>query len=223
MGLGKTCQVISFLSAIMDKTGDARLDRSIPELSPLEELELLGEFEFTKLVLDKDAAVEPNYDKPYPILIVCPSSLIDNWGNEFDKWGTFRAVKLVGSAKKLDEGLEKILHGKAEVAIASYERVRINVEKFEVIPWHAAIFDEVHKVKSPKAQLTIAAHRLQTKLRFGLSGTPMPNGYEELFNVIDFLNPGSLGSAEEFKNRFSVPLRVGMQASASLDEIAEVS
>jgi SNF2 family DNA or RNA helicase len=171
MGLGKTLQTVAFLSAILGKSGDPRVDSTHPQLTQFERLQHAS----TTTARDGSAVIDlsndfytPNYSIGAPALIVCPPSLIDNWSEEFNKWGTFRVIKL--RSNTLDTGIAALLRGHCEVGITSYDAVRNNADKFAKVPLHVVVFDEAHKLKNPRAAQTIACARLPTRLRYALSG-----------------------------------------------------
>jgi SNF2 family DNA or RNA helicase len=235
MGLGKTLQAIAFLSAVLGKSGDPRVDKDSPKLPQFERLKRNVDTDTTGNTQEdgntpptkstatgidlSDDFYEPDYRFGAPILIVCPTSLIDNWAAEFLKWGTFRVIKLRSNA--IDTGVARLLAGDAEVGIASYDGIRNTSEKFSKVPWHVVVFDEAHKLKNPKAGQTEAAARLPTRLRFALTGTPMANDYEELFNVLNFVVPGKLGTSHQFKDNISTKIKYGMRKGATEEEIEE--
>ncbi|KAG7668690.1 hypothetical protein KSW81_005448 [Nannochloris sp. 'desiccata'] len=231
MGLGKTLQTIAFLSAILGKSGDPRIDKDSPKLPQFERLKHNSIAATTTTTYEdthttnsdgidlSDDAFEPDYTYGAPILIICPTSLIDNWAAEFTKWGTFRVSKL--RSNTIDTGVASLLNGNSEVGITSYGGIRNNSEKFSKIPWHVVVFDEAHNLKNPKAGQTEAAARLPTRLRFALTGTPMANDYEELFNLINLVVPGGLGTPQQFKETFSTKVKHGMRKDATQEQIAE--
>ena len=139
-------QTIAFLSAVLGKTGDARVDSHFPVLPQLERFPRSNE----GAIDIRDDFYEPDYSSGAPNLIVCPTSLLDNWLAEFNKWGKFRVSKL-GRTKDIDSGLNSLLKGTTEVGITSFSALRGNVDKFSLIPWHVVVFDEAHNLKNPKA------------------------------------------------------------------------
>ena len=58
-----------------------------------------------------------------------------------------------------------------DVVLCSYDMMRSQCDALFSVPWHVAIFDEVHKLKNKKSGVYMAAGQLDTKLRYGLSGT----------------------------------------------------
>jgi len=219
MGLGKTLQTIAFLAAVLGKTGDPRIDKDYPKLPRFQRLKRNNTTENDAVIDLSDDEFEPDYEYGAPILIVCPTSLIDNWAAEFLKWGTFRVSKLRSNG--IDTGVASLLAGDSEVGITSYGGVRNNAEKFSKIPWHVVVFDEAHNLKNYKAAQSEAAARLPTRLRFALTGTPMANEYNELFNLIDIITPGALGTFRQFKDTISKKIKLGMRKDATEEEIDE--
>src|SRR6185437_883298 len=66
--------------------------------------------------------------------------------------------------------------------------------------------DEAQKIKNPSAASSIAIRSLTSPRRVALTGTPIENHLSELWSIMDVLNPGLLGSAREFRERFAVPI-----------------
>jgi SNF2 family DNA or RNA helicase len=86
--------------------------------------------------------------------------------------------------------------------------------------WSACLFDEVHRLKDPSTRLSQAAKLLRCQRRFGLTGTVMQNRLEELWNLIDWAQPGHLGSLDFFRNDYVGPIKFGQRYDASPLEIA---
>jgi len=73
--------------------------------------------------------------------------------------------------------------------------------------WHLGIsLDEAQKIKNPSAASSVAIRSLTSPRRVALTGTPIENHLSELWSIMDVLNPGLLGSAREFRERFAVPI-----------------
>src|SRR5690606_13726700 len=76
----------------------------------------------------------------------------------------------------------------------------------ETIPWDRIVLDEAQNIKSRRARQTQAIRALQARHRIALTGTPVENRLGELHSIMDFLNPGLLGSAEAFKQQIARPI-----------------
>ncbi|GAB4813150.1 hypothetical protein N2152v2_000196 [Parachlorella kessleri] len=89
------------------------------------------------------------------------------------------------------------------------------------IPWHLVIWDEAHQLKNDSRKLYQAACRIPTRLRYGLTGTPMQNDYDELWCLLDWASPGCLGAKKEFNDEFARAMKLGNKADASLEQIED--
>lgn len=144
-----------------------------------------------------------------PVLILCPTSVIRNWENEFSEWGDFSIAVYHGPNR--DIILEKLgAHG-VEILITSFDTYRIQDKILSDIPWHIVIVDEAHRLKNEKSQLYKACLGIKTRKRFGLTGTILQNRISELFNLFDWVSPGSLGTREHFRDFYDEPLKFGQR------------
>uniref|UniRef100_A0A8C3E155 ERCC excision repair 6 like 2 n=1 Tax=Corvus moneduloides TaxID=1196302 RepID=A0A8C3E155_CORMO len=151
-------------------------------------------------------------------LIVAPLSVLYNWKDELDTWGYFKVAVLHGSKK--DDDMSRIKQGKYEVALTTYEILRLYLDEFNSIEWSAVIVDEAHRIKNPKAQITQTMKSLKCSVRIGLTGTILQNNMKELWCVMDWAVPGLLGSREHFKKKFSDPVEHGQRHTATKRELA---
>ncbi|NXW81495.1 ER6L2 protein, partial [Alopecoenas beccarii] len=201
MGLGKTIQVISFLAAVLHKKGTREdIENNMPE--------------FLLRTMKKELKCNPKKT----FLIVAPLSVLYNWKDELDTWGYFKVCVLHGSKK--DGDLSRIKQGKCEVALTTYEILRLYLDEFNSVEWSAVIVDEAHRIKNPKAQITQTMKSLKCSVRIGLTGTILQNNMKELWCVMDWAVPGLLGSRIHFKKKFSDPVEHGQRHTATKRELA---
>uniref|UniRef100_A0A8C3L7G0 ERCC excision repair 6 like 2 n=1 Tax=Chrysolophus pictus TaxID=9089 RepID=A0A8C3L7G0_CHRPC len=201
MGLGKTVQVISFLAAVLHKKGTREdIENNMPK--------------FLQRTVKKESKCNPNKT----FLIVAPLSVLYNWKDELDTWGYFKVSVLHGSKKEDD--LNRIKQGKCEVALTTYETLRLYLDELNNIEWSAIIVDEVHRIKNPKSQITQTMKSLKCSVRIGLTGTILQNNMNELWCVMDWAVPGLLGSRVHFKKKFSDPVERGQRHTATKRELA---
>ncbi|NXC20328.1 ER6L2 protein, partial [Corythaeola cristata] len=201
MGLGKTIQVISFLAAVLHKKGTREdIENNMPE--------------FLLRTMKKELKSNPKKT----FLIVAPLSVLYNWKDELDTWGYFKVSVLHGSKK--DDDLSRIKQGKCEVALTTYEMLRLYLDEFNSVEWSAVIVDEAHRIKNPKAQITQTMKSLKCNVRIGLTGTILQNNMKELWCVMDWAVPGLLGSRLHFEKKFSNPVEHGQRHTATKRELA---
>lgn len=153
-------------------------------------------------------------------LIVTPTALVKNWENEIVKWcgNRVRAVALVESdRKKAIKSIKRFVAGAYEVCIISYETFRIHSELFydDESTVDLLICDEAHRLKNDATQTAQTLDKLKCKRRILLSGTPMQNDLEEFFAMVNFCNPGVLGSVSEFRKVYQNPVLIGREPDAT--------
>lgn len=135
-------------------------------------------------------------------IIVCPSSLVKNWYNEFGKWLGHRvnAFAVENQAKDVTTtGLERFIASQSArtgcpVLIISYETFRNYAPILCSSEVGLLLCDEGHRLKNCENQTYNALMNLKTKRRVLLSGTPIQNDLTEYFSLIHFVNPGMLGT-----------------------------
>ncbi|MBE9200281.1 MULTISPECIES: DEAD/DEAH box helicase [unclassified Nodularia (in: cyanobacteria)] len=141
-----------------------------------------------------------------PTLLVCPTSILGNWEREIKKFAP--------SLKVLQHHGDKRLKGKAfleavkkqDVIITSYSLIHRDVKSLQSVDWQMIVLDEAQNVKNPEAKQSQAVRELKTTFRIALTGTPVENKLQELWSILDFLNPGYLGNRQFFQRRFAMPI-----------------
>jgi len=156
------------------------------------------------------------------VIIVCPCSLVKNWDNEFVKWLGPGAVKTLALAeadrKTVEKNLDCFVKTKLfNVLIASYECIRAHVGRINKYKdsCDLLVCDEAHRLKNRENQTSQALASLPVKRRVLLTGTPMQNDLEEFFAMVDFTNPGVLGTQEEFRRNVLGPILRGREPDAT--------
>uniref|UniRef100_A0A3B4AUW0 Uncharacterized protein n=1 Tax=Periophthalmus magnuspinnatus TaxID=409849 RepID=A0A3B4AUW0_9GOBI len=151
-------------------------------------------------------------------LVVAPLSVLYNWKDELETWGHFQCVVVHGLRK--EEELNRVRKGRIEIALTTYETLRLCLNLFNDIDWSAVIVDEAHKIKNPNSQITQAMKELNCQIRIGLTGTVLQNNLEELWCVMDWAVPKCLGSLGHFKTKFSEPIEQGQKHNATKRALA---
>lgn len=138
-----------------------------------------------------------------PSLVVAPTSVGFNWLREAERFAP-------GLNAQLYRGLERasLLDevGPGDVFVTSYELLLRDQDLLGSIRWGTLVLDEAQAIKNPRARRSIAAAGLDAGFRIALTGTPIENRLGELWSVFRALNPGLLGTAEQFRQRFALPV-----------------
>lgn len=211
MGLGKTIQVIAFLSAIMKKTGDDRdIDRRRAHVSELQDS---PEWHETRKL--------PPANSTWPTcLIIVPTSVVYNWERELNTWGYFEVGIYSGIPEKRQPILQDFKLGRLDIVVTSFTTALADIEHLASQAWSCIFVDEAHRLKNHKSQTTMAFNRFTCEVRFGLTGTAIQNNYTELWNILDWSNPGRLGTLEQWNNWVTQPLTRGQDSSATPEEVS---
>ncbi|KAL4912555.1 vacuolar protein 14 C-terminal Fig4p binding-domain-containing protein [Aspergillus aurantiobrunneus] len=161
-------------------------------------------------------------------IIACPSSLVGNWANEFGKWlgkDTITPFAVDGKASKTElTGQLKqwaISSGRSvvrPVLIVSYETLRMYIDTLKDSPIGLLLCDEGHRLKNKESLTWTALNSLNVQRRVILSGTPIQNDLSEYFALLNFANPDLLGSQNEFRKRFELPILRGRDAAGTEED-----
>jgi SNF2 family DNA or RNA helicase len=143
---------------------------------------------------------------PTPALLVCPTSVVTNWEREAARFTPGLVTYLHQGPNRLrGEAFRKAIEG-ADLVMTSYVLVRQDVELMQPVDWHAVILDEAQNIKNPTARQTQVVRKLSAGFRLALTGTPVENRLSELWSIMNFLNPGFLGTLEAFRTTFALPI-----------------
>uniref|UniRef100_A0A8C6XWY3 DNA excision repair protein ERCC-6 n=1 Tax=Naja naja TaxID=35670 RepID=A0A8C6XWY3_NAJNA len=153
-----------------------------------------------------------------PTVIVCPTTVMHQWVKEFHTWWPpFRVAVLHETGSYADKKVKLIREIVAcnGILITSYSYIRLLQDNLQRYNWHYVILDEGHKIRNPKAAVTLACKQFSTPHRIILSGSPLQNHLKELWSLFDFVFPGKLGTLPVFLEQFSVPITMGGYSNAS--------
>ncbi len=105
--------------------------------------------------------------------------------------------------------------GPGQVLLCSYSLLQRDAELLAGREWHSLVLDEAQAIKNAATRRAKAASRIDANFRLALTGTPIENRLGELWSIMGFANPGLLGSAEQFAQRFAAPIERDGDAAAS--------
>ena len=182
MGLGKTLQALVWLATSARKRAPVlSLESGVPSPEPR----------------------VPNPESDGPSLVVCPTSLLANWQAEVERF-TPELKTLVFHGADRQPLLDTI--PAYDLVITSYALLRRDVAQHQQINWQAVVLDEAQHIKNRFSQNAQAVKALRARHRLVLTGTPLENSLGDLWSIFDFLMPGYLGPAPEFRDRYEIPI-----------------
>ena len=139
-----------------------------------------------------------------PALVVAPTSVCANWIDEAARFAPRLRARLYGSAETREQILREACAG--DLVVVSYTLLQQSVEAFAGLRWATLVADEAQAIKNASAKRSQAIRELDADFRLALSGTPIENRLGELWAIMNFTNPGLLGSAQRFAERFVTPI-----------------
>lgn len=138
-----------------------------------------------------------------PALIVCPMSVAGNWEREIHRFAPSLTVWIHHGTSRCRGDAFTRLVSQYDLILTTYNLVARDCEDLIPISWSAVILDEAQNIKNPDTLQSQAVRTLSADRRIALTGTPVENRLLELWSIMDFLNPGYLGSQHAFQSRYS--------------------
>ena len=148
-----------------------------------------------------------------PALVVAPTSVSNNWESEIRKFAPTLKPYFYREENR-QELLDKV--GPFDVIIASYGLLQQDGDQFIDKHWTTIVLDEAQAIKNINAKRTKIAHKLQADFKLVTTGTPIENHLGELWSIFRFLNPGLLGTQQQFMQYFISPIEKDKDADARL-------
>lgn len=145
-------------------------------------------------------------EKLAPTLLISPMSVVGNWQKEVERFAPSLKVMVHHGADRL---MGEIFAGEAkkhDLVISTYALAHRDEDTLSTVHWRHVVLDEAQNIKNPAAKQTKAIKKLKAEQRIALTGTPVENRLSELWSIMDFLNPGYLKSARDFRTKFALPI-----------------
>lgn len=141
----------------------------------------------------------------WPALVICPRTLIYNWGEEIKKFfPDTEYLVYYGSPEEREEMRSRLEN--YEIIITSYSIISRDGGYLLDSDFSYCILDEAQHIKNPKTKRAKAVKSLPAETRLALTGTPIENSVRELWSIFDFLMPGYLGNRSQFKRKYENPI-----------------
>ena len=145
---------------------------------------------------------EPDW-KGGPTLVVCPTSVVGNWAAEAARFVPSLKVMMHHGPQRLSDAefLEKARN--IDLIVTSYGVVTRDFKLMGEVGFDRVVLDEAQAIKNSSTRISKAVRSLSSRHRIALTGTPVENRLSEMRSILDFCNPGVLGSASFFRNHFA--------------------
>ena len=188
MGLGKTAQLLALLVDERDRTAPTRHDSGPSGSSRT------------------GRRARPDLG---PTLVVCPMSLVGNWQREAARFAPKLAVYIHHGPGRLVAKAFTRRANKVDLVLSTYGLVTRDVDLLSSVRWRRIVLDEAQQIKNGAARTTQSVRSIPAERRVAMTGTPVENRLSELWSIMEFLNPGILGTERSFRERFADPIERG--------------
>ena len=139
-----------------------------------------------------------------PSLVLAPASVVPNWRKELNRFAPSLNVSILNEAADRKALIEEAKAG--DIVISTYGLLVTEEEVLTKKQWNVACLDEAHAIKNRDTKTSGVAMQLEAKQRIILTGTPIQNHLGELWNLFQFINPGLLGSYDQFNKKYILPI-----------------
>ncbi|XP_028853260.1 chromodomain-helicase-DNA-binding protein 6 isoform X1 [Denticeps clupeoides] len=149
-----------------------------------------------------------------PFLIIAPLSTITNWEREFRTWTEINVIVYHGSQISRQMILQYEMYHRDEQGniitglfkfhgvITTFEMVMADCPELKKIHWRCVVIDEAHRLKNRNCKLLEGLKLMNLEHKVLLTGTPLQNSVEELFSLLNFLEPLQFPSESTFLEEF---------------------
>ncbi len=138
-----------------------------------------------------------------PNLIVVPTSLLFNWQVELDKFAPHLKRLIVYGPNR---NTKKMKFSNFDIVITTYGTMLSDIEHLKAFTFNCVVLDESQAIKNPSSKRYKAARLLNGRQRLVMTGTPIENNTFDLYAQLSFAMPGLFGSAQRFKDLYSIPI-----------------
>jgi SNF2 family DNA or RNA helicase len=175
----------------------------------------LGKTAQTLALIQRDwQSTKKKQQQQQPVLVICPTSVVGNWQKEAARFTPDLPVMVHHGIGRAKGAKFQTQAQEQALVISSYSLLHRDLETLSKISWAGVILDEAQNAKNPETRQAKAARALKADYRLALTGTPVENHIGDLWSIMEFLNPGFLGTRSDFKRTFFVPIQANRDPEA---------
>ena len=141
-----------------------------------------------------------------PTLLICPMSVVGNWQREAERFAPGIRVHVHHGSPRLSGRAFAAAVRRSDMVITTYALATRDADLLGTVRWGRIALDEAQNIKNAETKQARTIRALRAPRRVALTGTPVENRLAELWSIMEFCNPGLLGPAARFRQRFAVPI-----------------
>lgn len=143
-----------------------------------------------------------------PALVVAPLTVLPVWERELKRFAPqLRVLRHDGPERLHHPGFEKAVSG-CDIVLTAYGYLWRDYTTLRRVKWETLVLDEAQQIKNPSTRQSQAARSLAAGFRLALTGTPIENSLDDLWSLLDFLNPDLFGARKDFALRYAEPVKL---------------
>ncbi len=150
-----------------------------------------------------------------PTLLVCPMSLVGNWQREAARFTPHLRVHVHHGAERARGAQFREAVTGCDLVITTYALAARDATELRKIGWRRVVVDEAQAIKNAATKQATAIRSIPARSRIAVTGTPVENRLADLWSILEFANPGLLGTAASFKKRYAEPIERHGDADAA--------
>ncbi|MGH9022951.1 MAG: DEAD/DEAH box helicase, partial [Acidimicrobiia bacterium] len=133
-----------------------------------------------------------------PALVIAPSAVIGNWAAEAARFAPALQVHIHHGSERLTGADLAPVATDADLVLTTYATAARDVEALAAVDWRWLVVDEAQTIKNAASFTARELRRISARSRLALTGTPVENGLGDLWAILDFVNPGLVGTRPAF-------------------------
>lgn len=146
-----------------------------------------------------------------PVLLIVPTSLLHSWQSQATQFTPNLRVVVLHGTNRADNREASL---DADLVVTTYPLLARDISWLSEQKWPLVVLDEAQTLKNPASQMAKSLRQISSVGRIALTGTPLENSLQDLWTLIDWVNPGLLGDRKKFQSMFRTPIEKHGDASA---------